>query len=89
MRVRLHIERVVIEGVPIGARDAALVQRALEHELARSLAADPPPRNRLVDGAVSDLSAPPLRLRNASSPGRLGRAIGRSISSAMRRGKPA
>ena len=39
MKIRVHIERVVVEGLPLERRQAAEVRAAIESELARLMSA--------------------------------------------------
>ena len=40
MNITVHIERLVLDGIPVPQRHRPLVQAAMEEELARLLAAD-------------------------------------------------
>lgn len=79
MRIELHIERVVLDGVPRG--DAARVREALTAELGRLLTAVPTDswgRSR----AVRRVAAPPV---TAVDPAGLGRGIAAAVHGAGRR----
>ncbi len=79
MKVKLHIERLVLNGLPVSSNQGPLVQRAVEHELARLLAAGSLARSLEVSGAVADLPAASLAMANGADAGQLGSAIARSI----------
>jgi hypothetical protein len=77
MRIRLHIERLVLDGLP--ATDRARLRAAVESELARLLAAGGLGRGLAAGGAMARLSAPPIRLERSGRPDALGRAVARSV----------
>lgn len=66
MNVSLHIERLVLEGLPVTASQGALVQAAIETELIRLLA-DSKLRH-LRSGAVEYSAAPPIQLSQKAEP---------------------
>jgi hypothetical protein len=81
MSVRLHIERLVVEGLPVAQRDRPALVEAVERELTRRLAAE---RGWPAQGAaVRSLRGSPLRV-GAEGPAALGTAIAGSIHSAVR-----
>lgn len=73
MRIELHIERVVLDGVP--RHQAAQVREALTAELTRLLAAAPAGSWRR-SRAVRRVDAPPVA---TTDPARLGRGIAASV----------
>lgn len=54
-RTRLHIERLVLEGLPWSGTDAASFRAGLESELARLLQAGPPPATTDASLALASL----------------------------------
>lgn len=97
MRIRLHIERLVLDGLP--ATDGARLRAAVEGELARLLAAGGLGRGLAAGGALARLSVPPIHLeRDGRRPDVLGRAVARSVHAGIgepgdagpvgRRGRP-
>ena len=75
--VHFHIERLVVEGLPLTAADAARLQSTVERELGRMLArASSASWN---GGATRPRPAPPLHLAAGNSPGMWGRQIARSL----------
>lgn len=79
MRIDLHIDRVVLDGVP--RHHAALVREALTAELGRLFAAAPAGswgRSRVV----RRVDAPPVA--PAADPARLGRGIAASVYGGVR-----
>jgi hypothetical protein len=81
MNVELHIERLVLDGLPADAAQPHLVRRAIEAELASLLTRTAhAPRESL---AVPSVPAPPLRLARNAGSARAGRDIARSLHAAL------
>ncbi len=76
MSIRVHIDRLVLEGLPIGTHEGPLVQAAVEAELARLMAEQ---TLALTGGATARAHAPEIRIGEDTSPARLGRAIAGSV----------
>lgn len=91
MKIALHIERLVLDGVPLGAAQGARLRRAVEQELARLIA-----RGGLPDagqgGAVARADAGAIRMRPRDDADALGRKIAqaayRGIGGSTRRHAP-
>ena len=84
--VSLHIERLVLYGIPLRPGQNAQLQRALQHELARIL------ETRLPQlpgggGAEPERPAPALTMNPAWRPATLGRQIARSVAHALTESK--
>jgi hypothetical protein len=79
MNVNLHIERLVLDGLPVSSLQGAAVRRALERELARALAADGLPGAWGSGGAVPGLPAQQFNLAPGERPDAIGRHIARSL----------
>ncbi|UQX88109.1 hypothetical protein M6D93_17710 [Jatrophihabitans telluris] len=71
MRYRVHIDRLVLTGLPLSERDALTVGRAVEAEL-----------GRLLRGAASPTPAPTMPWA-----GDIARSIHRSVDRAVNRGR--
>ena len=81
MNVELHIERLVLDGLPEGAVQPHLVRRAIEAELASLLSRTAhAPREGC---AVPSVPAPAFRLMRSAGAARAGRDIARSLHSAL------
>ncbi|MEA2165509.1 MAG: hypothetical protein QOK37_3636 [Thermoanaerobaculia bacterium] len=76
MTIRIHIERLILEGLPLGHHEGPLVQAAVEAELARLMGAGAPPPS---GGATARVKAPAISLTPNNSPTRLGQQIARSV----------
>ncbi|MGK9169296.1 hypothetical protein KXR53_23480 [Inquilinus limosus] len=79
MRIELHIERLVLDGLPVTAAEGPRVRAAVEAELARLLAAGGLGRDLAAGGALPRLSAPPIHLGRGERPDAIGRAVARSV----------
>jgi hypothetical protein len=77
MSLNLHIERLILDGLPVPAGQGALVQAAVETELARLLA-DGNLESR-TGGAFANLSTRPIQLPHDTNPADLGRQIARAV----------
>ena len=79
--IRLHIERLVLDGLPVKASDGSIVHAAIEGELARLLA-----EQGLSDvsaGAVQYVSGSPIELANDAKPAPIGHQIARTLFSTL------
>ena len=79
MNIELHIERLVLEGIPIAPKEGALLHGAIHAELERLLRAEGFPGRRPDPRAVARLQGPAIRLPNVSGPDSLGRLIASAI----------
>lgn len=77
--VRVHIERLVLTGPELDARDATAVARAVRAELSRRLTADGVPGALAAGGAWPTVRAPAIPIDAAGGPGALGRSVGASV----------
>jgi len=76
--INLHIERLVLDGLPLGVRDGPLVRAAVAAELARLLADEPPP-GALATGR----NAPLVRAGTIARPAADGTGLGTQIGAAV------
>ncbi|SRR5712691_956134 len=83
--VSLHIERLVIDGVPLGAGQAAQLQEAVQRELLRLLQRDGV-SPALQGGAIPALAAPNIEISAPLQPAEVGRQIARSVYASLNRG---
>lgn len=87
MNVRLHIDRLVIEGldVPYASRDA--LQAAVERELSRLIARDGIARQWTAGAAVPSVRAPEIATASTARPAQLGAAIAGAVHGGIGGGK--
>ena len=76
--VSVNIQRLVVEGVPLSAGQAARLRVAVQHELKRLLQRDSL-RGVLHGTAVPALSAPAISMSLPFHPAQAGRQIARSV----------
>lgn len=78
MIVNLHIERLVLDGLPVGSHEGPLVRAAVEAELARLIG-----EGEGVRGLKHSRSEPVVRVepipRPAASNSEIGALIGRAV----------
>ena len=79
MNINLHIERLVLDGLPITHSQGPLVQAAVEAELARLIATDGLQVGLLEGGARPYAAANAIELASDMTPARLGQQIARSV----------
>ena len=84
MKVNLHIERLVLEGLPITNAQGPAVQVALEAELSRLLAQRALGPGLSAGGAVPSVPAGNIGL-NGGSPAQIGKQIASSVYRGMTR----
>ncbi len=83
MNINLHIERLILDGVSVGARESTLVRTAVEAELGRLLSERGIPRDLQSEGNQARILAPTLRLNSSSHAKEIGTQIGAGIYSAF------
>jgi hypothetical protein len=80
MRIRIRIDRIVLDGVPIAAAQAPHVRAAIESELRRLFVEQGLPRELRAGGATPRLRAPDTRVTREHPAG-----TGRQIAGAVYR----
>jgi len=83
--VSLHIERLVLNGVPLASGSVMQLQLALQNELTRLLGQD---GRVLAGGAMHSLTAPGFLMAGDSAPTDLGRQIAQSVYESLNRTLP-
>jgi hypothetical protein len=79
MNINLHIERLILDGLPLEAADGAALRAALETELARLLTENDLAARWQSGAATPGIRADAIQLMTKSSPAQLGRQIAGSI----------
>jgi hypothetical protein len=85
MTIHLHIERVVLDGLVVGAAQAPQIAAAIQKELARLLAAGGLAPHARRGGAIPRLRGGNIRPANQSSPAALGRQIAGAVYQGINR----
>ena len=79
MRINVHIERLVLDGLPLRTSQGSLVQASIERELARLLTGSGVDPELLAGGAVSRLPAASIQFTKDVPPARLGQQIAGAV----------
>jgi hypothetical protein len=79
MNVNLHIERLILDGLPVSSLQGAAVRSALERELARVLAQGGLVGQLGGGGAVPHVPPQQFNLAPGERPDAIGRHIARSL----------
>jgi hypothetical protein len=82
MNIHVHIERLILEGLPVTSSQGVLVQAAVERELTRLLTAG---MLTVTGGALPSVQGGDVRLSPQASPRQLGQQIGRAIHDGINR----
>ena len=79
MNITLHIEHLILEGLPVTGGQGALVQGAVEQELARLLTTHGLWDALRTGGAVPQVRGRDLEIGTGNPPARLGQQIAQSV----------
>ncbi len=81
--IHLHIERLILDGLPIERSQGPHVQAAVEAELSRLLTQNGLAANLQAGGAMPSVHANALQLTNDRSPTQVGRQIAQAVYSGI------
>ena len=79
MNISLHIERLILDGLPVGSEQGARVQAAVEGELARLLAAGGLAPSLQAGGAVPSVQGSAIKLSGENNSAQLGQQIAQAV----------
>lgn len=79
MNIHVHIDSLVLDGLPVDAGDGGLVQAALEAELTRLLAAGALAPGLRAGGARPSVPSEEIDLTGDATPATLGQRIGEAV----------
>ena len=79
MDIHLHIDQLILDGLPIDRAQAPIVQAAVEAELSRLLTVHGFSAGWQSSGAVPSLNARGIQLAAGSTPAQMGRQIAQSV----------
>ena len=79
MNIHVHIERLILDGLPLGAGQGALVQAAVEAELVRLLIQEGIAPSLQSGGTLPSVRADAMQTTAQSSPVQMGQAIAQSM----------
>jgi hypothetical protein len=83
MNIRLHIERLVLEGLPVTSVQAPRVKAAVEAELGRLLSEGGVSHELASGAALPSVIAPAVQSPRGVSPAQLGTQIAQSVFAGM------
>jgi hypothetical protein len=87
MIISVHIERLILDGLPLEKRHTPVVQAAVEKELSRLLAAQGLGSEWRSGGAVPQVRARGIQHSKETHPNRLGQQIAQSVYSSIGEGE--
>jgi len=79
MNVRLHIERLILEDLPITRSQRALVQGAVEQELARLIEVNGVGADTVAGGARASVPPTVMHMGEGMTPVQLGQQIAQAV----------
>jgi hypothetical protein len=79
MKTRVHIERLVLEGLPVSSHDGPRVRAAVTAELSRLIGAHGISNELRRGAALPDVRARGLRTAERTVPHKLGTSIAQSV----------
>ena len=79
MNINIHIERLILDGLPITHSQRPVVQASVEAELARLLAADGLTSALQTGGAVPYMPGGSIQLARDGNPNTLGQQIAQAV----------
>lgn len=79
MKMSVHIERLVLQGLPVTTLEGSLLQRAVETELARLLKTRGLSRELEGGGALPRVGAESVQLAKENPPAKLGEGIAKAV----------
>lgn len=85
MNINVHIERLILDGLPVARSQGPLIRAAVEAELARLLAADGLAAGLLAGGALPSVPASAIQLTSNTNPTQLGQQIAQAVHGGLER----
>lgn len=79
MRINLHIERLLLDGLPIERRQGPEIQEAIEMELTRLLAAQGFTADSFSSGSLQRVNVDGFQFSHGAEAGELGNQIAHSV----------
>lgn len=83
MNIRLHIERLVLDGLQLNGADGAQLKASLEAELGRLLSAGGINGAIAAGGTLPRVDAAPMQVRRGATPAQIGSGIAQSVFSGV------
>jgi hypothetical protein len=86
--IRLHIERLVLDGVDVASSDSSKVRAAMEHELSRLIADHGLSPEMRTGGTMPSVKGGDIRLQPGAAPAKLGRQVAAGVYGGIGRERP-
>ena len=83
MKIHVHIERLVLDSLPVGRGDGRVIDAAVRRELGTLLAGSGLSREFRQGTAIPVLRAGALRFQPGARPAALGRAVAQEVHRAI------
>jgi hypothetical protein len=83
MNIRLRIDRLVLDGLPVTGADGLRVKAAVEAELGRLLSQGGVSNDLAAGGALPRVAVPTVQFTHGSSPSQFGTQIAQSVFSGI------
>ncbi len=87
MNINVHVERLILDGLPITHHQGVLVQGAVEAELTRLLSEGGFTSSSQAGGALPSVRADAMQLKAGNTPTQLGQQIARAVYSGIGKAK--
>jgi hypothetical protein len=84
MKIEIHIERLVLDGLPVTSAQGTRLRRAVERELSRLLQNGAIAPYLAGSEALPRLSAPQFRFARRDGPSAIGKQIANSVYAGLR-----
>lgn len=85
MKIRLHIDRLVLDGIDLPRAKATHFREAMEAELSRLLAERGIHDSVRSGGAIPYVRGPELRVATPAEPASLGRDVAKAVHGGLRK----
>lgn len=79
MKINVHIERIVLDGLPVDRHSAPMIQEAVQAEMTRLFADNGASQSLLSGGVVPSLRTAPIQITPQSNPNALGHRIANAV----------
>lgn len=87
MNINLHIERLILDGLPLEQRQGPQLQAAVERELTRLLSDNGPTASFNTSGTLASVKGGSIRVAERANPAGLGEQIAAAVYGGVR-GRP-
>ena len=84
MKINVHIDRIVLDGLPVDRHSAPLIQEAIQAELSRLFLESETPQGLLSGGAISSLRTAPIQLCEKLLPETVGQKVANAVFEGVR-----